>query len=229
MEQRFYQGKLNPNTLTQHLLDTWDQGDTVAQALEGDEGLIVQVGQRSRGFFSDEPQSALTVALEPVSVGLRVTLGEQQWYRGGGGKIMVGGLIGFFPFFFTWPLGGGRDEPVDPQLTSHVWESIERYIQQDGAVSGGTRRLPQQPGAATGATTRLPQAPAAAAGATTRLASMDCPSCGTENVSAAERCRECGTFLQARACPQCGVSNPATANFCMRCGSSINAERAVNE
>src|SRR5215207_6364783 len=89
MEQRTYQGTIDSAALAQHLLDTWEQGDTVAQALEGDEGIIVQVGQRSGGFFSDEPHSALTLALEPVSDGLRVTLGEQQWYRDGGGQLMV--------------------------------------------------------------------------------------------------------------------------------------------
>lgn len=215
MEQRVYHGAINPNQLAQHLLDTWDQGDTMAQALEGDEGIIIQVGERSGGFFSDEPGNALTLALEPVSEGLRVTLGEQQWYRDGGGQIMVGGLIGFFPFFFTWPLGGRRDEPTDPQLTSQVWESIERYVQQYGAATGSTRRLSQQRSAVTGATTRLPD--------------MACPSCGTANQLGAERCRECGTYLQARDCPQCGVSNPATANFCMRCGSNLSAVRTVNE
>jgi predicted RNA-binding Zn-ribbon protein involved in translation (DUF1610 family) len=227
MEQRTYQGTIDLDGLAQYLLDTWDQGDTVAQALEGDEGLIVQVGQRSGGFFSDEPQTALTLALEPVSDGLRVTLGEQQWYRDGGGQIMVGGLIGFFPFFFTWPLGGGRDEPVDPVLTSQVWESVDRYVQPAGAATGATKQLPQQPGAATGATTRLPQQPGATTGATTRLADIACPSCGTANVREAERCRECGTYLQARACPQCGVANPATANFCMRCGSTLSSTRSV--
>ena len=214
MEQRIYPGSIDPNELAQHLLDTWDQSDTLAQALQGDEGMMVQVGQRTSGFFSDEPHNALTLALEPVSEGLRVTLGEQQWYRDGGGQLMVGGLIGFFPFFFTWPLGGGSDEPVNPQLTSQVWESVERYTQQYGAATGATTRLPQPSGAATGATTRLP--------------SIHCPSCGTENQPAAERCRECGTYLQARACPQCGVSNPATANFCMRCGNSLISARTVN-
>jgi hypothetical protein len=212
MEQRVYHGNIDPNALAQHVLDTWDQGDTVAQALEGDEGIIVQVGQRSGGFFSDEPHSALTLALEPVTEGLRVTLGEQQWYRDGG-QIMVGGLIGFFPFFFTWPLGGGRNEPLDPQLTQQVWASVERYVQQYGAATGPTRRLPQQPAAATGPTTRL--------------SGTYCPSCGTENQPGTERCRECGTYLQARACPQCGVSNPATANFCMRCGSRLSEVRVV--
>jgi predicted RNA-binding Zn-ribbon protein involved in translation (DUF1610 family) len=213
MEQRIYRGSIDPNGLARHLLDTWDQGDTVAQALEGDEGIIVQVGNRTGGFFNDEPKNALTLALEPVDDGLRVTLGEQQWYRDGGGQIMVGGLIGFFPFFFTWPLGGGRDEPVDPQLAARVWESVEGYTRQYGAATGETRRLPQRP-AATGETMRLP--------------GVTCPSCGTDNIAGAERCRECGTFLQAKDCPQCGVSNPAAANFCMRCGTNLGSTRAVN-
>jgi ribosomal protein L40E len=215
MEQRIYHGSLDPNALAQHLLDTWDQGDTVAQALESDEGIMVQVGDRTGGFFSDEPHTALTLALEPLTDGLRATLGEQQWYRDQGGQIMVGGLIGFFPFFFTWPLGGGRDEPVDPELTSQLWESIEAYTRQYGAWTGETRQLQQPPSAATGATTRLQ--------------GVRCPSCGTENQPGAERCRECGTFLQARDCPQCGVSNPATANFCMRCGSNLNRMHTVND
>jgi ribosomal protein L40E len=214
MEQRIYRGMIDTDALAQYLLDTWDQGDTLAQALEGDEGIIVQIGQRTGGFFNDEPRNALTLALEPVADGMRVTLGEQQWYRAEGGQIMVGGLIGFLPFFFTWPLGGGRDEPVDPQLAAQVWESVERYTSQSGAATGETRRLPQRPGAATGETTRLPGA--------------SCPSCGTANPPGAERCRECGTFLQARDCPQCGVSNPATANFCMRCGSNLSSMRTVN-
>ena len=57
----------------------------------------MQIGQPSGGFFNNEPQNALTLALEPVGEGLRVTLGEQQWYREQGGQIMVGGLLGFSP------------------------------------------------------------------------------------------------------------------------------------
>ena len=214
MEQRLYHGSIDPNALAQHLLDTWDQGDTLAQALEGAEGIIVQVGQRTGGFFNDEPHNALTLALEPIANGIRVTMGEQQWYRDRGGRIMIGGLIGFLPFFFTWPLGGGRDEPVDSQLWAQVWESIESYTRQYDAALGGTRQFPQRASAVTGETTRLQ--------------GVSCPSCGTENPAGVERCRECGTFLRARDCPQCGVSNPATANFCMRCGTSLNNERAVD-
>ncbi|HEU5013252.1 MAG TPA: zinc ribbon domain-containing protein [Roseiflexaceae bacterium] len=226
MEQRIFQGTLDPVQVAQYLLDTWDQEDTLAQALEGDDGLIVQIGQRTGGFFNDEPRNALTLALEPVSDGLRVTMAEQQWYRDGGGQLMVGGLIGFFPFFFTWPLGGGgRDEPIDAHLAAQVWDTIDQYVRTAGAVTGETTRLPRT--AATGETTRLPST--AATGETTRLSGERCPTCGTPNAPGTERCQACGTFLQARDCPQCGVSNPATANFCMRCGTNLNAARTVND
>jgi ribosomal protein L40E len=213
MEQRILRGVADPVALAQHLLDRWDQGDTAAQALESDEGIIVQVGQRSGGLFNDAPRSAVTLALEAVADDTRVTLGEQQWYSDGGGRIVVGGLIGFFPFFFTWPLGGGREEPVDPELVTRVWQSVEEYGARYGATPSAPRPLPAAPAPATGATTRLP--------------SIGCPVCATDNPPGAERCRECGTFLGAKACPQCGVSNPATANFCMRCGSTLQQTRAV--
>ena len=197
------------------MIDTWDQGETIAQALEDDRGMVVPIGQRSGGFFNNEPQNALTLALELVGEGLRVTLGEQQWYREQGGQIMVGGLLGFFPFFFTWPLGGGHDEPVDPQLAQQVWASVEQYTHSVGGMQPDT---PQQ----------LPRRPQAVTTETTRLEGIICPSCGVDNLPGSERCHECGTFLGARNCPQCGVSNPATANFCMRCGSSLQASSGPN-
>lgn len=214
MEQRIYRGNIDPNALAQHLHDSWANGETVAQVLDGDEGVIVQVGYRTSGFFNDEPQNALTLALEPVDDGLRVTVGEQQWYREQSGQIMVGGLFGFFPFFFTWPLGGGRDEPVDQQLATQVWESVESYTDQSGGSRANTRQLPEPPSAITGETTRL--------------RGITCPSCGTDNAPGTERCRECGTFLRVQDCPRCGVSNPATANFCMRCGGALSNVQTAN-
>jgi predicted RNA-binding Zn-ribbon protein involved in translation (DUF1610 family) len=215
MEQRIYHGLVDQEALAQHLVDTWDQGDTAAQVLEGEEGLIVQIGQRSHGFFSDAPEGAVTLAIEPVAEGVRVTLGEQQWYRDGGGRVVVGGLIGFFPFFFTWPLGSGRDEPVDPQLAAEVWQTVEQFVARQNQAQEVSHPAARQGGAATGETIRLP--------------GVACPSCGSANIPGAERCHACGTFLQARDCPQCGVSNPATANFCMRCGTSLREMRAVGQ
>ncbi len=208
MEQRTYQGTIDTVRLAQHLLDTYDRGDTQAQVLEDEQGIVVQIGKRSVGLFGSEPQHALTLALEPGDTGLRVTVGEQEWFKQSG-RLVVGGLIGFFPFFFTWPLFGGRDEPVDPQLAQHVWQTVESYTAQFNVAPTSSQPLPRRPQPVTTETTRLP--------------GIFCPSCGVQNPAGATRCQECGTYVGARDCQTCGVSNPATANFCMRCGSTLHA------
>lgn len=69
MKQQIYRGDFGQEGLAQYLLDTWNQGNTAAQILEAEEGLIIQIGQRSAGFFRDDPASAATVAVESVAEG----------------------------------------------------------------------------------------------------------------------------------------------------------------
>lgn len=202
MEQRSYEGGIDARELAQALLDEWDQGETVAQALEADRGYIVQIGQRDGGWFGDEPRQALTLSLEPARGGLRVAMGQQQWHKQGG-QIVVGGLIGIFPFFFTWPPGGlfrGPDEPIDSALPARIWQSVERYTGDHGAATGPTRRL----------------------------ATIGCPTCGVANPQGASRCSACGADLAAAACSRCGAANPPGANFCVSCGNPLrDVGRAV--
>ncbi len=197
MEQRVYHGRISPEDVAQALLDEWDQGDTMAQAF-GDEGrIIVQIGQRSAGWFSDEPRQALTLGIEPLADGVQVTMGQQQWYKNGGIQFIGGGLIGLFPFFFAFPLGqlfGGEDD-IDQRLPARVWQSIERATGNSGAATGATRRL----------------------------ATIPCPSCGVANAQGAERCSACGASLTTpSACSNCGHTNPPGANFCNRCGVQLH-------
>jgi ribosomal protein L40E len=205
MEQRVYHGTIDLHELAQALLDEWDRDETVAQALEAEGGVIVQIGQRSGGWFGgDEPRQALTLGIEPLEDGVRVTMGQQQWYKQGG-QIFVGGLIGFFPFFFAWPLGGlfrGEDPPLDRGLPAQIWQTVERYTQQHGAATGPTRRL----------------------------ATVTCPACGVANPKDATTCSACGEALSAADCPRCGAANPPGANFCLRCGAQLRSDSlAVGE
>lgn len=198
MDERVYHGSIRPEDLAQALLDEWDRDDTVAQAF-GEQGqVIVQIGQRRAGLFSDEPRQALTVAIEPTSDGVHVMMGQQQWLKDGGVQFIGGGLIGFFPFFFAFPLGqlfGGQDE-IDGRLPGRIWQSIERYAAQAGAATGKTQRLP----------------------------TVACPECGVTNPQGAEQCSACGTNLSAvPTCPNCGYTNPTGANYCNRCGTQIGA------
>jgi len=194
MDQRTFQGQLSPEGLAQALLDEWDDGETIAQAF-GEQGrVIVQIGQREAGWFSDEPRQAITLDIQAVEGGLQVAMGQQQWYREGG-TVMVGGLIGFLPFFFTLPLGrlfGGDD--IDNTLPGRIWQTVERYTAQYGAATGKTRRL----------------------------ASISCPECGVANPQGAEHCSACGASLTTvPRCPNCGHQNPPGANFCNRCGAQV--------
>lgn len=200
MEQRTFGGPIDAGGLAQALVDEWDRGETIAQALEADDSIIVQIGQREGGWFSDEPRQALTLGIERLRDGVRVVMGQQQWHKQGG-QIMVGGLIGIFPFFFTWPpprLFGG-DEPIDEAMPARIWQSVERYAGQYGAATGPTRRL----------------------------ATVACPSCGVANPEGAARCSACGSDLRAAACPSCGFSNPPGANFCINCGAGLSSSRSV--
>jgi ribosomal protein L40E len=198
MEQRVYQGSIAPEELAQALLDEWDRDNTIAQAFGEAGQVIVQIGQREGGWLSDEPRQAITLQIEEVAEGLQVTMGQQQWIKDGGGTIMVGGLLGFFPFFFTFPLGGlfGDEGTIDQRLPGQIWQTVERYAGNRGAATGKTQRL----------------------------ATISCPECGVANPVGAERCSACGTALMPSAgCPQCGHTNPPGARFCNRCGTQLQA------
>jgi ribosomal protein L40E len=197
MEQRFYQGSVSPHGLAQALLDEWDRSETIAQAFEAEDHIVVQIGQREGGWFSDEPHHAITLAVEPAADGVQVTMGQQHWYKQNEVQIFTGGLIGFFPFFFTFPLGNffrGGDDGIDQSLPGQIWQSIDRYTSQYGAATGKTQRL----------------------------STITCPACGVANPQYAEQCSACGTSLeQPAACAQCGHVNPTGANFCNRCGTRL--------
>lgn len=194
MEQRIFHGQMRPEDLTQALLDEWDRDDTIAQGFTEQGRAVVQIGQREAGWFSDEPHQAITLDIEAIDGGLQVTMGQQQWIKDGV-QIFAGGLIGFLPFFFTFPLGGlfGGDR-IDQSLPDRIWQTIDRYAGNSGAATGKTQRL-----------TTIP-----------------CPECGVANPQNAERCSACGASLMPSAsCPNCGHVNPPGARFCNRCGSAI--------
>jgi ribosomal protein L40E len=197
MEQRAYYGQITPEALAQSLLGEWDRDDTIAQAFGEQDRVVVQIGQREGGWFSDEPHQALTLAIEAIEGGVQVTMGQQQWYKDSGAQFIGGGLIGFFPFFFAFPLGqifGGGSE-IDSRLPGRVWQSIERFVATQGAATGKTRRLP----------------------------TTDCPECGVSNPQGATHCSACGTNLSVTpTCGRCGHTNPPGARFCNQCGAGLN-------
>ncbi|GAC1639223.1 MAG: hypothetical protein NVS4B8_05880 [Herpetosiphon sp.] len=201
MEQKLYPGQVTPEGMAQALLDVWDRDDTIAQALGVGDRVVVQIGQRRGGLFSDEPRQALTVDLERVAEGVHVTMGQQRWIKENNVQIFAGGLIGFLPFFFAFPLGHlfGRDESIDQSFPARIWQSLDQYVTAQG-VSGP------------------------ATGPTRRLATLPCPECGVGNPLGVEQCSACGAQLVASPqCATCGITNPPGARFCNHCGAVLNA------
>lgn len=199
MEQRMYPSVVMPEGLAQALLTAWDQGDMIAQVMGGGDRVVVQIGQRRGGLFSDEPRQALTLDIERMPEGVQVTMGQQRWFKENNVQIFAGGLIGFLPFFFAFPLGHlfGGDDAVDQNLPSRVWQSLDQYVATLGV----------------GATT----------GPTTRLATTACPECGVANPLGAQHCSACGASLTPNlTCPRCGRLNPSGARFCNQCGTSLH-------
>jgi ribosomal protein L40E len=201
MEERVYHGSIRAEDLAHALLDEWDRGDTIAQAFGAEDQVIVQIGQREAGWLSDEPRQALTLAITPLSDGVQVMMGQQRWYKDQGVQIFAGGLLGFFPFFFAFPLGGlfGDGGEIDRGLPGQIWQSIERYTAGAGAATGKTQRLP----------------------------TVNCIECGVANPQGAQTCSACGAALAERSrCPQCSHTNPPGALFCNRCGTQLRAATA---
>lgn len=195
MEQRVYHGSIRADGLAQALLDEWDRDSMIAQAFGAEDHVVVQIGQREAGWFSDEPRQALTLSIEPISNGVQVTMGQQQWYKEHDVQIFAGGLIGLLPFFFAFPLGQFfGDDNVPQSMPGRVWQSIDRYTSSFGAATGKTQRLP----------------------------TVGCPACGVANPQGAEQCSACGTRLSpVPTCSNCGHTNPPGANFCNRCGLDL--------
>jgi ribosomal protein L40E len=203
MEQRVYEGFVNPTELAQALIDEWDRDDTVAQGFGEGDRLIVQIGQREAGWFSDEPHQAITLDIESVANGVQVTMGQQQWYKDNGVQIFAGGLIGFLPFFFTFPLGQMFGDDIDQRLPARIWQSVERHINAASVSTG---------------------AGVPVTGKTQRLATVSCPECGVANPQNATQCSACGARLDGpTACPQCSHTNPPGSRFCNRCGTQLRA------
>ncbi len=117
-------------------------------------------------------------------------------------QIFTGGLLGFFPFFFTFPLGnllGGDQSDIDARLPERIWRSVEEFVQPLGAATGATQRL----------------------------STVTCPSCGVLNPDSAQWCSACGTALNLTTCANCGHINPHGATFCNQCGTPLAAQAAA--
>ncbi len=221
MEQRIYQGNVDPEGLADYLVQTFNQNynytgwsgntlNTMAQKVGQGDHLLVQIAQARA--WSGTIRTALGVSISRVPGGVSVSTGQTNWFDAG----MIGMLIGavFFPPLVIFPLIRGIRTFTFYQ---DVWQAIDTYCAQAGATQ-------------TSATTAH---------------GVYCYNCGAINDEGAERCHICGAPLSApqpgRAqtqasqqgaptpemvtCPNCH-ERVVASKFCGNCGAPLTAHQA---
>lgn len=215
MEQRLYQGTINPDALADYLVQTFNQNyayygiynqryTTIAQKVGQGDHLLVQIA-RAR-TWSGKIRAALGVSISRVSDGISVSTGQSNWLNLDDPAIL-GMVIGavFFPPLIIFPLIRGINNFTFYQ---DVWNAIDTYCTQVGATRTDT----------------------------VVAHAVYCPVCGSINEEGAQQCHTCGAQLtqsQQQAptplpvptgeritCERCGATVPA-AKYCGNCGSPL--------
>ena len=215
MEDRIYQGNIEPDALANYLVSTFGQyQDLVAQKLGQGNNLLVQIG-RVRGW-SGNVRGAIGVSISRVPGGIRVTTGQSSWLDLSDGNIAalaIGAL--FFPPLIIFPLMRGIR---GYELYQDIWDTIDEYCTQNSAV----------PGAAT--TTHALYC--RNCGAVNDESAQQCYLCGTPLHTTQTDQPPLYTPPQEHApatpyyvpstvtCPKCGAVVPRT-KYCGNCGSEL--------
>ena len=210
MEERVYNGNIDPRGLANHLVDVFNQGkDVVAQQTGQEDQIFVQVGRVN--IWSGSFRGALGVSIARQADGLHVVAGQSTWLDLKDPTIS-GSLIGalFFHPLLLFPLVRGFRNFT---LSQDLWRVIDDYCTQAGATSSSststyTVYCPRcgavNPGDAqqcylcdaslVGGQPGPPITPDLQPTAT----AVSCPRCGAI-VYAGKFCSNCGTELPARA------------------------------
>lgn len=196
MDQRTYHGDLNPDEIANTLVARFNQGDHVAQRLNQDDRVIVQVGTWGE---HRRVENALTVNISKTPDGVNIAVGEQQWL-GAAADLAQAGLGALFnPFSLLRNLDDIARDVSSFSLPQQVWQTVEEYCKSVGAGLGG---------ASAQMTVGCPYC-----GAANPTGAPTCSGCGAPLGN-----------VQPIYCPQCGQAAPHNAKFCGRCGARLTAD-----
>jgi hypothetical protein len=205
MEERVYQGNIDPNALADYLVSTFNQNfnyvgygnryTTMAQKVGQGDHLLVQIA-RARAW-SGRIRGSLGVSISRVPGGISVSSGQSNWLSDPG---LAGTLIGaiFWPPLLIFPLIRGVSSFGFYQ---DVWNVIDTYCNQAGATLGST----------------------------TTMHGVYCNHCGAMNDEGVEICHNCDAPLHAPSAPPAyqpppapqPQSSPATVT-CPNCGQQVH-------
>ncbi len=193
LEQRTYPGKIDPTTLAQLLVTSFNTQLARAQWFRGERGSAVVQIQTLRREPTD-PTTALTLYITPIPEGgVTIAMDEQAWLGVMADLARSGILTLLRPLSLLHEADNIARNVSRLQLRQQVWDAIDTYC----------RKLGMQP----------------ASGKT--LETVVCPYCGRGNPVGQLECAGCkaplGAYQPIR-CARCGYLNEAGAQRCARCG-----------
>ena len=195
IEQRAYHGKIDSEALARALVVQFDQGDTRAHWMRGEQGravVQVQARRRERG----DPEMTVTVQITSSATGVVVSLAEQRWF-GVAADLAKSGLL---TLLNPWNIIGELDDIARNvrriQLRDELWEAVEGYCRGLGAGIGVGPAIQR----------------------------VTCPYCGSPNPVGELLCYACRAPLaavQPIACPRCGFLNAPEVEICQNCHTAL--------
>ncbi len=199
VEQRLYHGKINAEEMARALTLRFNQKETRAQWLRGESGrVIVQI--QSQGVERGDPNTAVTVHITPLDIGVTVAVSEQQWLSVAADLAKTGIMGWLNPLRLLDELDDIARNVRWLGLRAEVWKAVDEYCQSQGSGRG----------------------------ATAALQAVLCPYCDTPNPIGAYNCRACHAPLaevQPMVCPHCGFLNTPEGSLCVNCGARIRVKR----
>jgi len=196
-EQRTYHGAIGPGDLAQGLIAEFNRGNLRAQQLGNPDHLIVQI-QTSRAPTSGG-RTGISVHLIRVEDGVLVSIGDQELFGVAAslGATALAALAALRnPLALVTRLDDLAEDVSSLQLTSRIWQTIERVAEGLGASFEISERLRR----------------------------LVCAYCTTPNPVGEAHCIACGAPLgeaQPVACKNCGHVSPAGATRCTSCGKAL--------
>lgn len=194
MERRIFHGSLSPTDIAQALAAEFNHGNMHAQVIGKSDKMAVQIGTHPGATSGGK--TAITVAIQQVTDGIMVELGQQAWL----GVAASLGQTAFSVFRNPFSLIGRLDDLAQDiesmQLSEKVWQVIARTA----ASAGASHQLSD------------------------RMSRLTCDFCHTANQLGEPTCIACGAPLgnaHPTSCRSCGFVLLRNEKTCPNCGQKV--------
>lgn len=190
MDRKIYHGSIKATDVAQALIGEFNRGNFRAQAIGGDERIVVQVGTRPDALSGG--QTAMTVTIREMEDGVIVELGQQAWL-GVAASLGASALAAIRnPFSLLGRLDDIAQDLESIQLSERIWRAIDRAAKEAGAALELSERFKR----------------------------VICDYCRSANPLGEATCAACGAplgSLQPTTCRNCGFLVTAGETTCPNC------------